>query len=127
MTPSSRSRAVRVPIGLGADPHILFLALLKQHRIATPQPEWPFAATEGRRFRMDYAWPDVKVAIECEGGVWSRGSHGRGTGIMRDMEKGNLAAVMGWTVIRRTPKQLASVETVDLLHRAFLLKTQGTP
>ena len=57
---------------------------------------------EGRRFRFDY-YVDLLtsgIAIELEGGVWSRGRHTRPSGFLSDMEKYNLAASMGILVFR---------------------------
>jgi very-short-patch-repair endonuclease len=53
-----------------------------------------------RRWRFDAAWPDQFVAVEMEGGIWSRGRHTRGVGVRRDMEKYNTAARLGWCVLR---------------------------
>ena len=54
---------------------------------------------DGRRFRFDYYHMN-RVAIELEGGVWTRGRHTRPTGFLRDMEKYNLAASKGILVFR---------------------------
>ena len=59
--------------------------------------EYKFA--EGRRFRFDYYHVEG-VAIELEGGVWTRGRHTRPSGFLNDMEKYNLAASMGILVFR---------------------------
>jgi hypothetical protein len=59
--------------------------------------EYRFA--EGRRFRFDYYHMNG-VAIELEGGVWTRGRHTRPSGFLNDMEKYNLAASMGILVFR---------------------------
>lgn len=59
--------------------------------------EYKFA--DGRRFRFDY-YHIEGVAIELEGGVWSKGRHTRPTGFLNDMEKYNLAASMGILVFR---------------------------
>ena len=59
--------------------------------------EYKFA--DNRRFRFDY-YHIEGVAIELEGGVWSRGRHTRPTGFLNDMEKYNLAASMGILVFR---------------------------
>lgn len=53
-----------------------------------------------RKWRFDVAWPERRVAVELEGGVWTRGRHTRGAGYRRDMEKYNTAAAMGWTILR---------------------------
>ena len=54
---------------------------------------------DGRRFRFDYYHLNG-VAIELEGGVWTRGRHTRPSGFLNDMEKYNLAASMGILVFR---------------------------
>ncbi len=53
-----------------------------------------------RRWRFDVAWPDVKVALEIEGGVWQYGRHNRASSFLKDMEKYNEAASMDWLVLR---------------------------
>lgn len=53
-----------------------------------------------RRWRFDVAWPEHKVAVELEGGVWTRGRHTRGKGYMKDLEKYNAAVSMGWRLLR---------------------------
>jgi very-short-patch-repair endonuclease len=72
--------------------------------IGLPEPvrEWRFHPV--RRWRFDFAWPhpDVMVAVECEGGIWSRGRHVRGRGFEADCQKYNAAAVLGWKVLRVT-------------------------
>jgi very-short-patch-repair endonuclease len=77
-----------------------------------------------RRWRFDYAILDHKIAIEKDGGVWLKGggAHSRPQNILRDMEKLTQAALLGWTVIRRTPDQLSSRETLDMIQQAVELK-----
>jgi len=98
-----------------------FLLMLKARKIPTPTPEFRFHPV--RKFRWDWAWPEVRLALEVEGGVWSGGAHGRGTGIVRDMEKSTLAAEEGWRIIRVTPSNLATEATMDSIHRALQWRT----
>lgn len=72
----------------------------------------------GRRWRFDFAWPEVKVALEIEGGVWVNGGHNRGAIYTSNCEKYNEALFDGWRVFRLTPDQI----TVSSLERikAFL-------
>jgi len=77
-----------------------------------------------RRFRFDWAWPEQKVALEMEGGVWTRGRHTRPQGYERDCEKYSLAAILGWRVIRVTPRMLEDGRALELLLLA-LTKTTG--
>lgn len=53
-----------------------------------------------RKFRFDYAIPNIMVAIEIEGGLFVKGRHINPLGMKNDMIKYNLAALNGWTVIR---------------------------
>lgn len=70
--------------------------------IKTPEREYKFH--EKRKWRFDYAWPDKKIAVEKEGGVWSHGRHTRGSGFVKDMEKYNEAGRLGWRVFRFVPR-----------------------
>lgn len=90
-----------------------------------PAPEEEVRFHDSRRWRFDFGWRGPKIAVEQEGGVWIQGRHTRGSGYVRDLDKYNAAAVMGWTVIRRTPKQLCTKETESLLRQAFALKMQA--
>ena len=73
-----------------------------------------------RKWRFDFAWPQCRVALEVEGGVWTGGRHTRGAGFLRDIEKYNAAAVAGWTVLRCTPDTLATAETAEMLRKVVL-------
>jgi very-short-patch-repair endonuclease len=53
-----------------------------------------------RRWRLDAAIPAMKIAIEIEGGVYTKGRHTNPMGFMKDMEKYNTLAAMGWRLIR---------------------------
>lgn len=79
-------------------------AVCREHGIPAPQCEYRFHAS--RRWRFDFAWPDHGVALEVEGGVFVGGRHGRGPGFVRDMEKYNHAAAMGWLIIRCQPRTI---------------------
>lgn len=59
-----------------------------------------------RKFRFDFAFPEHKVAIEMEGGVFKKGRHTRGVGYSKDTVKYNLATCEGWKVLRYTALNL---------------------
>ncbi len=103
---------------MSGDP--LFLALLKRAKLPAPVAELRFAPP--RRWRFDYAWPAYNLALEVEGGVWTRGRHTRGKGAIADMEKYSEAAILGWCLIRVTPSNLPTLETISLLRRALILR-----
>jgi very-short-patch-repair endonuclease len=94
-----------------------FLQRLRDREIL--QPDREYKAIADRRFRIDWAWPEQKLALEVEGGVWTGGRHTRGGGFLADMEKYNLLAVAGWRLLRCQPKELANYATIDLIARAL--------
>lgn len=98
-----------------------FVALLKRHGILEPEQEFQFALGESppREWRFDFAWPGWTVAVEVEGGAWSKGRHTRGAGFIADMQKYNTAALLGWKVLRITPQQMDDLNTVALIKRAL--------
>jgi len=53
-----------------------------------------------RRFRFDLAIPEIQLAIEFEGGIFSGGRHTQGVGYSNDCKKYNLAVRHGWTLLR---------------------------
>lgn len=77
-----------------------------------------------RKHRFDLAWPAYRLALEIQGGVWVGGKHGRGSGILRDYEKLNLAASRGWRVLQFTPDQAGEAVAFLEKHRNELF-TQG--
>ena len=86
-----------------------------------PEPVTDHRFDPARRFRFDFAWPDVKVAVELEGGTWARGRHVRGEGYARDCEKYNRATEMGWRLYRYTADMLRAdpVACVEQVRRAL--------
>ena len=74
-----------------------------------------------RRWRLDFAFVDSLVAVECEGGTWTRGRHTRGSGFRADCEKYNAAAVLGWRIFRCTSGMLrdAPSEFVEMVREAL--------
>ena len=74
--------------------------------LGLPEPEREYRFDAKRRFRFDFAWPEIKLAVEINGGIWTlKPSHSR-AGHIRDMEKLNLAAEMGWIVLQYEPKKI---------------------
>ena len=100
-----------------------FLTLCKMEGLPEPESEVRFAPP--RRWRFDFAWPEQKVAVECEGGTWIGGRHQTGTGFAKDAEKYNEAALLGWIVLRFTSDQIENGAAMDAVRRA--LDSRRTP
>lgn len=83
-----------------------------------PETEYPFARAIKRRWRLDYAWPALMLALEIEGGVWNGGRHVRGAGFEADIEKYNAAGLLGWRLLRATPEMARDGRLLDVLQAA---------
>lgn len=61
-----------------------------------------------RKWRFDFAWPEQKIAVEVQGGIWlgKSGAHTSGKGRTRDIEKSNMAAKMGWRMLQIAPEHI---------------------
>ena len=97
-----------------------FELLLNASGIEPWQTEYKFHSL--RNWRFDFAWPEKKIAVECEGGVWSKGRHVRGQGFIDDCEKYNEAAYLGWTVLRFPAKMINDGRAIQLLGSCLVLK-----
>lgn len=82
-------------------------------RLPAPVREYRFHPT--RRWRFDFAWPDKKLALEVEGGIWVNGAHNRGEHFISDCDKYNAATLDGWRVFRVTEKHIRDGQAADLL------------
>ena len=78
-----------------------------------------------RKWRLDFAWPAEKLAVEVEGGVWIGGRHNRGAGFMADCEKYNELACSGWRLVRVTPGHFKTGQAVKWVTRALHREHDG--
>lgn len=76
----------------------------KAQDLPIPKREWGFH--KKRRWRFDFAYPEKKLAIEIEGGVFTFGRHNRPDGYKKDCEKYNSAIELGWLVLRYLPGKI---------------------
>lgn len=102
-----------------SDAERALVTLCKYAGLPDPVLEYAFAKESGRRWRFDLAWPDRKLAVEVEGGTWVSGRHTTGTGYARDLEKYNQAALLGWTVLRYTPRMIEEGTAIEELENAM--------
>jgi hypothetical protein len=98
---------------------------LEQSKLPAPVREFKFAPQ--RQFRFDFAWPARGLAVECEGGIWSRGAHTRGLHFAQDCTKYNLAAMLGWRVLRLTEVHLRDGSAFELLQSALTTEIRYVP
>jgi very-short-patch-repair endonuclease len=71
--------------------------LLSRSRLPVPaRQHW--VTTPGGRYRFDFAWPDRKLGLECDG--WSH--HGSRVAFGKDRERLSEMVSMGWRVLQVT-------------------------
>jgi hypothetical protein len=99
---------------------IIFNSLLSSVGMPPAITEHKFHPT--RLWRMDYAWPEYKLALEIEGGAFIGGRHTSGMGFVADMVKYNEAASLGWIVLRCQPKDLLKIEVLDWITKCITLR-----
>lgn len=84
--------------------------------LIVPEREYRFDTT--RRWRLDCAWPALKLGVEIDGGAFSGGRHTRGAGFIKDMAKHNALVLAGWRLLRFTPQQVVEGLALTVVQRA---------
>ena len=93
------------------------------HGLPTPELQFTIRAPGGQRWRVDFAWPDARVAAEYESVEWHAGRNE----MLRDKARFAGVQEVGWTVVpiiiddvRRQPERLAR-RIASHLERAALI------
>jgi hypothetical protein len=78
-----------------------------------PQPlrDHKFAECVGRKFKLDFAWPDIKLGCELDGGGM-RSRHATVKGYATDCDKVNLGIALGWRLMRYNVIHMRRMEDV---------------
>ncbi|MDG2027253.1 MAG: DUF559 domain-containing protein [Acidimicrobiales bacterium] len=74
---------------------IELMRLLDRYGLPTPVPQYPVQAS-GESFRVDFAYPDERLLLECDG----YREHIAPGQFERDRRRQNLLVLDGWTVLR---------------------------
>ncbi len=84
-----------------------------------PIPEREFRFLKNRKFRFDFAWPGMMIALEVEGGIYKGGRHTSINGFETDCIKYALAAQNGWTVYRFSTGQVLDGTALIFIEEEF--------
>lgn len=79
-------------------------AEFKLFGLPTPVRQYIFHPT--RKWRFDFAWIELKIAVEINGGIFMGGGHNRGGYMEMTYEKINEATKLGWQVYTFGPKSV---------------------
>lgn len=98
-----------------------------------PHREYEFAKSVGRKWRIDFAWPDVKLGVEVEGLVVRRigkqlvttGRHAHPEGFREDARKYATAAILGWTLLRFERDMVTKGEALAFVARWLLAREEA--
>jgi len=80
-----------------------------------PQREFRFCK---RRWRFDFAYQHLLLAIEVQGGRWKKSTHSGGARQTKSFEKLNEAALLGWKVIQANAEMIKDGTALELIQRA---------
>jgi hypothetical protein len=105
-----------------------FLLGLKLRSMPTPVQQFKFF--EGRRWKLDFYWPSLSLAVETDGGTYSHGKvnkmgvvsrsgHLTPLGYYNDCCKGNHCAMVGITLLRADSMMVKTGEIFDQLQAVF--------
>ena len=117
-----------------------FAFQVKSYGLPEPATEYRFAAhyvglgrgvrerllkNQLRDWRFDFAWPDIKLAVEIEG-INPDGSsrHQRIKGFNGDLRKYHAAQSLGWTVYRTGRQMIKSGESILLIQKLIFNLTE---
>lgn len=84
-----------------------------------PQRKWRIDVAACRGGVLPHQPFMPALAIEIEGGAWTRGHHVRGKGFIDDLEKYNMLTELGWRVLRYTPAQIRDGSALAQIQRCL--------
>lgn len=93
---------------------------IRAYKLPDPVREYQFDAN--RKWRCDFAWPDLLIAVEVEGGINSGGRHVRPEGFKADMVKYNALALAGWRLFRYDIATIKRGWAVEQIKQAISIK-----
>lgn len=100
-----------------------FMRLIQRHQLPNPVREYQFHPV--RKWRFDFAWPQIKVAVEIDGGTFATSTmpnnHAIGKRYQQDCIKSNAAQLEGWAVLR-ADREMVNTDQFGELVKTMLLR-----
>lgn len=92
-----------------------------------PTPKRQYRFNPERKWKCDFAWPELRLIVEVEGGIWmadGKGGHNRGSRMIEDMNRQNWALLNGWLMLRFADKHIKSLEAVKAIDFVVNVRSQ---
>ncbi len=80
-----------------SDAETLFLQLARSRGLPEPRRQY-VVILQGRKYRLDFAWPELRIAVEIDGAS----VHAVPNALRSDLLRQNRIILDGWTVLRYT-------------------------
>ena len=99
----------------------LLLHQIRCLKLPKPQRNYKFHPT--RKLELDFAWPDLMLAVEVQGGTYSGGKHARGVGYTNDCRKMGEAMALGWVIYWCDTVLVRNGEAIQVIEKLFLFNS----
>lgn len=83
---------------LQSELELLVLHEIQRQGLPTPEVQLALTLPDGRRIRLDFAWPNAKLALEVDHPFWHAGAEESAKDKRRDL----IMATIGWQTVRVT-------------------------
>lgn len=102
----------------------LFAFQCRAHRLPDSHEQFHFARELGRKFCADRAWPQFKLLVEIQGGIWQRGGggHSHPMHIEKDITKAQYAVLAGYALLPVTTDEVKSGHAIEVTRRALIAR-----
>lgn len=110
-------KSVKIPAKLSVGEETLALHI-RAEKLPPPKREFKFHGI--RDWRFDFAWPDLMLAVEVDGGTrFGKSRHTRHEGFQEDCVKKNTAQLTGWKVLTFTTQMVNSGAAIRVIKDAI--------
>jgi hypothetical protein len=104
----------------GVDSELEMMLLTRLERAGLPLGVGQHRIVPGRQFTWDRCWPEQRVCVEIQGGIWmDKAGHNTGAGIERDCLKASMAAALGWRCLPITKLMIEDGTAIELIAQAL--------
>lgn len=111
---------VKIPSAKSLGEETFYLHILLDK---VPLPKRQFKFHDVRQWQADFCWPELKLIVEIDGITGGAGGrHQRAEGFSEDCIKLNVATLLGYAVLRFTPKHVKSGYAIQTVKDFIALK-----